>query len=119
MEEIIVDRILALIKQKGMTVSGVEKELEFGKGAIKRFASSSPSIDKIAIISNFLNVSIDYLVYGDVTTIASSTNGIQITDGREQELLHNFRQLSDSEKDQLIGRVQLMTEMAAKARRAG
>lgn len=114
-----VNRILALIKQKGMTVSGVEKELGFGNGAIKRFASSSPSIDKIAEISNFLNVSIDYLVYGNVTSTSPSANEIQITDGREQELLRNFRQLSDSEKDQLIGRVQLMAEMAAKARRVG
>lgn len=103
-----VERILALIKQKGLTVSGVEKELGFGNGAIKRFSSSSPSIDKVAAISNFLNVSIDYLVYGDVTKIAPSSSEIHITDGREQELLHNFRQLSDSEKDQLIGRVQLM-----------
>ena len=59
-----VDRICDLIKKKGMSVNAVEKQLNFGNGAIKRFDKNSPSIDKIISLSNFLNVSIDYLVYG-------------------------------------------------------
>lgn len=59
-----VERILALISQKGMSVNAVEKQLKFGNGAIKRFDTNSPSVDKIITLSNFLNVSIDYLVYG-------------------------------------------------------
>lgn len=59
-----VDRICELIKKKGMSISAVEKQLGFGNGAIKRFEKNSPSIDKVISLSNFLNVSIDYLVYG-------------------------------------------------------
>lgn len=59
-----VDRICNLIKKKWMSISAVEKQLGFGNGAIKRFEKNSPSIDKIISLSNFLNVLIDYLVYG-------------------------------------------------------
>lgn len=59
-----VERICELIKKKGLSVSAVEKQLGFGNGAIKRFDKNSPSIDKIISLSAFLNVSIDYLVYG-------------------------------------------------------
>ena len=42
-----VDRIIALIKEKGLSVYAVEKQLGFGNGAIKRFDTNSPSKDKI------------------------------------------------------------------------
>lgn len=57
-----VDKIITLIKEKGLNVSTVEKQLGFGNGSIKRFKTNSPSIDKITKISNFLNVSVDYLL---------------------------------------------------------
>ncbi len=74
-----VDRICDLIKKKGMSINAVEKQLNFGNGAIKRFDKNSPSIDKIISLSNFLNVSIDYLVYGkenfNAPNITNSTVG--------------------------------------------
>ena len=41
-----------------------EKQLKFGNGAIKRFDTNSPSIEKVIALSNFLNVPIDYLIIG-------------------------------------------------------
>lgn len=43
-----VERISALIKQNGLSLNAVEKQLGFGNGAIKRFDTNSPSIDKIS-----------------------------------------------------------------------
>ena len=60
-----VERILEKIKEMGLSCSAVEKTLGFGNGAIRRFETSSPSIEKIEKLSNFLNVSIDWLVKGD------------------------------------------------------
>ena len=60
-----VERLLALIKQKGLSVSAVEKQLGFGNGAIKRFSTSSPSVDKIIALSNFLNTSVEYILFGN------------------------------------------------------
>lgn len=60
-----VERLLAIIKQKGLSVSAVEKKLGFGNGAIKRFSTSSPSVDKIITLSNFLNVTVEYILFGN------------------------------------------------------
>ncbi len=53
-----VERILYIINEKGLTCSYVEKSLGFGNGSIKRFKTSSPSIDKVVALSDFLNVSL-------------------------------------------------------------
>lgn len=60
-----VERLLAIVKQKGLSVSAVEKKLGFGNGAIKRFSTSSPSVDKIITLSNFLNVTVEYILFGN------------------------------------------------------
>ena len=57
----IVERIT---KVSSVTISRLEKELNFGNGTIKRWDVNSPSIDKIVVVANYLNVSIDYLCTG-------------------------------------------------------
>lgn len=89
-----VDRIIEQIDKKGLSVNAVEKQLGFGNGAIKRFASSSPSVNKILALSNFLNVSVDYLLTGNTNNIFSED---------EHELLTYYRKLSEQEKVKLIG----------------
>jgi len=59
-----VTRILSLIAERGLTPYAVEKALGFGNGAIKRFDKSSPSVDKIVSLCNFLDVSTDYVLTG-------------------------------------------------------
>lgn len=100
-----VDRILTLIKQKGLSVSAVEKKLGFGNGAIKRFSTNSPSIDKVIAISNFLNVSVDYLLFGKEHTenISEDTN----------KLLSYYEILSDMDKGIVLGKAETLAELAA------
>ena len=54
--------ITQLIKEKGYTIAKIEKELDFGNGAIRRWDTSSPSCDKLVKLADFLNVSVDYLL---------------------------------------------------------
>ncbi|MBQ7794675.1 MAG: helix-turn-helix transcriptional regulator [Clostridia bacterium] len=86
-----VNRLLALINQKGLTPYSVEKALGFGNGAIKRFSSSSPSADKIVALSDFLNVSTDYILKGKQT-------GNSLTE-REELLIKWYRECNDKGKD--------------------
>jgi transcriptional regulator with XRE-family HTH domain len=79
-----VERILMLIQEKGLSVSSVERQLHFGNGAIKRFSTNSPSIDKIIALSNFLNVSIDYLV-----SCKEKTSNEIITIGNQNSTITN------------------------------
>lgn len=100
-----VDRIIALIKQKGLSINAVEKQLGFGNGAIKRFSTSSPSADKIITLSNFLNVSTDYLLTGEEKSPSLPDD--------EQELLKYYKKLPEREQVKLISRAETLSEVYA------
>ena len=53
-----VKRIISIISEKGFNCSSIEKSLGFGNGAIRRWSTSSPSVDKLYKLSNFLNIPI-------------------------------------------------------------
>lgn len=60
--ELLVKTIRELCQSKGIAISQLETDLEFGAGLISRWTKSSPSIDKIVDISDYFNVSIDEIV---------------------------------------------------------
>lgn len=96
-----VDRISALIKQNGLSLNAVEKQLGFGNGAIKRFDTNSPSIDKLISLANFLNTSIDYLVFGE-----NKNSQIETLSENELEMLEVFNKFNDREQIKLIGKLE-------------
>lgn len=96
-----VDRIIQLIKQKNLSINAVEKQLGFGNGAIKRFATSSPSVDKIIALSNFLNVSVGYIITGEDTSLNDD----------EQELVSYYKKLPEREKIKLLSRAETLSEV--------
>lgn len=98
-----VERIVDLIKKKGMSINAVEKQLGFGNGAIKRFDTNSPSIDKIISLSNFLNVSLDYLVIGN--------DNINILSDEERKLIDTFKKLSPMNRCRVAERAETLAEL--------
>ena len=60
----IVERVKEKAAEKGTNMTAIENECGLGHGAIRRWNSNSPSIDKVEIIANFLSVSIEYLITG-------------------------------------------------------
>lgn len=101
-----VERISNLVKEKGLSLSAVEKILGFGNGAIRRFDKNSPSIDKIIALSNFLNVSIDYIIKGEEEKEIKA----QQISSDEMEMLNLFKQLPERERLKEIGRLELLVE---------
>lgn len=59
------ERIQELCKQKGVTISKMEQDLEFGRSSIRKFDDHEPSIGKINMIAGYLGVSIDAIVGND------------------------------------------------------
>ncbi len=55
-------KITKLIKKNNITIAELEKTLGFGNGSIKRWEKSSPSCEKILLVSDYFNVSLDYLL---------------------------------------------------------
>ncbi len=100
-----VERLLALIKQKGLSVSAVEKQLGFGNGAIKRFSTNSPSVDKIIVLSNFLNASVEYILFGN-ENISEQPEDVKC-------LIAIYKNLSDKDKGMVLGKAETLAELAA------
>lgn len=97
-----VERILKLIQEKGLTANAVEKKLGFGNGAIRRFATNSPSIDKIIALSNLLNTSIDFIVFGHDAELHLS--------GKEELLLNGYRSMNEEGKEYIMQTLDMAKE---------
>lgn len=58
----LLDRLKNLCVKNSITLSALEKKLNFGNGTLSRWNTSSPSVDKMERVANYFHVSIDYLV---------------------------------------------------------
>ena len=70
----LVNRLEKCIKEKGSNFKRVERECGLGNGTIKRWSEQSPRLDKLVIVAEYLQVSLDYLVFGGSVS-ETSTNG--------------------------------------------
>lgn len=63
MENILFKRIKELCTERGITINKLESDLGVGYSSIQKWKNtSSPSMDKIAKIATYFNVSVDYLL---------------------------------------------------------
>ena len=59
------DMIKILCKQKGVTVTGTEKELGFARGSLCKVDTSKPSMEKVQKLADYFGVSVEYLINGE------------------------------------------------------
>jgi len=60
----LLENIQSLCKEYKTSLPNLEKELGFGKGAMYKWDTNSPSIDKIEKVANYFKVSLDRILYG-------------------------------------------------------
>lgn len=58
----IYDTIKDLCKERGLSVSSVEKKAGLSNGAISKWNDSSPTVDKLSAVAKVLNVKVDCLL---------------------------------------------------------
>lgn len=77
MESILYQRIKSLCAERGITINKLENDLGVGYSSIQKWRNtSSPSMDKIAKVATYFNVSVDYLMgRTDIKTPASELLG--------------------------------------------
>ncbi len=95
-----VDRIKALASTKNVSITTIEQSLGLGNGIIGKWRKQSPSCDRLKLVANYLNTSIDYLVSGIGNDLSND----------EQRLLHMYSLLSDMEKGEILGELKAMTK---------
>lgn len=58
-------KIKELCKEKGITITGLEKELGFARGSLSKIDKNKPSIDRLEKLSNYFNIRIDFFIEDD------------------------------------------------------
>lgn len=56
------DKIKNVCKEKGVSVSFVEKESGLSNGTISKWNKSSPTVNKLKAVANYFGVSIEYFL---------------------------------------------------------
>lgn len=96
----LVDRIETKIKEKGLNFKRVERECSLGNGTIKRWAEQSPRLDKLVTVAEYLQVSLDYLVFGSESETSPNGDSIDLdTYKKDQGLACDGSPLSPIEAD--------------------
>lgn len=101
MDSIIFSRIKELCAENNITLNKLEAELGMSASSISKWRYSvSPTIDKIAKVANYFNVSIDYLVgASDIRSTADALAGdpdyISLQRARER--------MTDKDKTRMMG----------------
>lgn len=60
----IVDRIKELCKSQNTTLKALERELKLSNGSIRNWDNSKPSVEKVRLVAEKFNVSLDWLITG-------------------------------------------------------
>ena len=60
----IYNRIKEKAEEKGISIKALEREAGLGNGVIKRWNETSPQCNKLELVANYLQVSIEWLITG-------------------------------------------------------
>lgn len=58
----ILKKIEGLAEKKGISITALEKQLDFGNGTIRSWGQCSPSVDKLKKVADYFGVSIEYFL---------------------------------------------------------
>lgn len=94
-----------IAKNKGLTLTEIERLCGFPKSSIRKWSENIPNINKVITVCEKLNISIDYLVFGTNPTDTSLPPD-------EQQLLKDYRTVDDNSKALIRERAAVLSEQA-------
>lgn len=99
------EKIKELAKERGVSIRQIEEKLGFGNGTLNRWRTIMPSIDKVQKVSDYFNVSIDYLLdlsaFRNEEEIKRATRALLTGDSDkeyENTFFNSFSRLPDNDK---------------------
>lgn len=92
------DRVKMLAQERGISLPALESELGFGNSTIVKWDKSTPNADKLNAVAKYFDVTMDYLLNGDVG-IESKVPELTARDERDiaKDLDNIMRKLSSGE----------------------
>lgn len=100
--QIILDNIKKIAKQRKISLTQIIKEYNFGQNYFVNWKkqNSLPDLEKLIKISEYLNVSVDELIYGP----KEKANEINLSE-QEKALLNIFRETNEKGRMQIIATI--------------
>ena len=95
-------RIKAELDRRGLKPSPTMKSIGLGENTLHNFKSSMPKADTLAVIADFLNVSVDYLLGRNAVPASAPVSG-----SRLNKMIALFCQLSPEQQDLLIANAEM------------
>lgn len=89
----LVDRIKTRCKEKHTSMNALEGELGFGNGTLRRWDERTPGADRLLILANRLDVSVDWLLTGKETPELTS---------EEIKLIDYYRAADDKSRSMIM-----------------
>lgn len=107
----IVERIKMKCKEKGTSMNALEKELGFGNGSIRLWDKKEPGSQKVILVAERLDLSLDWLLtgkeFGNLTP-------------EEQQLIDYYRKADDRGKRSILRTAESeSTELESSASKLG
>lgn len=102
----ITERIFSILSQKGITQKEFSQNIDVNEKTVSAWKknNSLPPVDKISKISDYLNVTIEYLITGN-----ENTKHISLSPD-EENLLSYFRELNDKDKGFILGEAKVLSK---------
>lgn len=108
----LVNRLESVLKEKDLTFNRVERDCGLGNGTIKRWSGQSPRLDKLVRVSEYLEISLDFLVFGSLRSESSLNGEGQVNLNKikeEQGITCDGSRLNETEAD-IIAMYRLLPE---------
>jgi len=68
----IFEKVEALCRERGISISRLEKECGFGNATIRGWKQSDPGVRKVKTVADYFGVTLDYFVSADSVTNTES-----------------------------------------------
>ena len=111
----IYENIKAIADKRGISINKLEKDLGLPRSSVMKYNASVPSVEKIRVISEYLHVSIDDIIYPDKNHDPEHTDWYidEETAKLAQEVFNNpdVRLLFDAARNSKPENIRLAAEM--------
>lgn len=110
----ILQNIANIAKNKGLTLTEIERECGFSKSSMRKWSENIPSVGKIMTVAEYLGVSVDMILRTEENAKRCIKKlELPLPTEDEEELLNNYRKVSQKSKLLISERARTLAELEA------
>ena len=94
-----VQRVRSILKQRGIAVSKLERDLGFGNGYISQLRKGVFPDDRLVMIANYLDLPTSFLTGEEDAKKENPANGDEVLSAKQIEMIEKIKGMSKEEFD--------------------